>query len=368
MSVLFIGKRFYTNRDALRERYGRIYQLPWHWSQAGIETQLWLVDYHTRETLQTSDGALKIVSTPVRNLALFRHWLSRAYMRTLSPSVVVASGDCYIGWLGWCIARRLRARFVFDVYDKYDEFGGYHTLPGVDLFGYLLDKAAVSLYASRPLMMSLASDDRRALLAPNGIDISLFHPRDLQESRKQFHIRADELCVGYFGSMTPDRGADDLVSAVSLLRSRGLNIKLMLAGHEKAGTDRPDAFVRYLGNLPYDEVPVAMACCDVLALPYRRSAYLDMASSCKIAEYLAVGRPLVATRTPNFASNFADAAEQLGPLLAEPSNPEDLARVIAAQLRERRLVGLSEGMSWRVISNEIAQHVDLTHTPKSERV
>lgn len=28
MNLLFIGKRHYTNRDALAERYGRIYQFP----------------------------------------------------------------------------------------------------------------------------------------------------------------------------------------------------------------------------------------------------------------------------------------------------------------------------------------------------
>ena len=40
MSVLFIGKRYYTNRDALAERYGRIYQLPWNWANAGVHTHL----------------------------------------------------------------------------------------------------------------------------------------------------------------------------------------------------------------------------------------------------------------------------------------------------------------------------------------
>jgi len=49
-SVLFIGKRFYTNRDALTERYGRIYQLPHLWAEDGVSTRLWLVDYKTRET------------------------------------------------------------------------------------------------------------------------------------------------------------------------------------------------------------------------------------------------------------------------------------------------------------------------------
>ena len=30
--ILFLGKRFFTNKDALLERFGRVYQLPSIWA------------------------------------------------------------------------------------------------------------------------------------------------------------------------------------------------------------------------------------------------------------------------------------------------------------------------------------------------
>jgi glycosyltransferase involved in cell wall biosynthesis len=109
--------------------------------------------------------------------------------------------------------------------------------------------------------------------------------------------------------------------------------------------------VRYLGNLQHDQVPCALACCDVLALPYRRSEYLDAASSCKIAEYIAMRRPIVATRTPNMLENFPSQAAHLKDLLAEPGDPADLARVIEAQFATRRLVTLPREMEWSAIAS-----------------
>lgn len=351
MNVLYIGKRFYTNRDALREKYGRIWQLPWHWSRAGIKTRLWLVDYHTRQKVYEMDGDMQIVSTPVKNLALFRYWLSRRYLPDGKPDVVVASGDCYIGWLGMRVARGAGARFIFDVYDKYDEFTGYRTPPGFDLFRHLIAEADMRMFASRALMERVGGAGS-ATLVPNGIDTTLFRPMNKGACRDELGLPRNATYVGYVGSLSEDRGADDLVAAAQLLRGDGMDVRVLLAGRKDAAANWTQPFVRYLGNVAYARSPAVMGCCDVLALPYRRSEYLDMASSCKIAEYMAVRRPLAATNTPNFTTSYPDAASQLGKWLANPSDPRDLARVIAAQLRDPRFVEVPKGISWQSIASQ----------------
>ena len=359
MSVLFIGKRFYTNRDALKDRYGRIWQMPWHWAQSGIPTRLWLVDYHTRRSVREMSGALDILSTPVQNLSVFRQWVKELRPSDHKVDVVVASGDCYIGLMGRQIARRLRSRFVFDVYDKYDEFAGYKRLPGFDPFRFLLRHADARLFASRALMERIGVGATHDLFVPNGVDLSHFHPRDMYTSRACFDIPADSVCVGYFGSMTPDRGVEDLVAAVAVMRQSGLNVDLVLAGQRYGQASWNEPWIRYLGNLPYDQVPTAMACCDVLTLPYRHSDYLDMASSCKIAEYIAMQRPLAMTDTPNFSMNFPEQAASLGSYMARPGAPYDLARAIALQLENRRSVSMPEGFSWESIAGRLVGQLEL---------
>lgn len=359
VSVLFIGKRFYTNRDALREQFGRIYQLPWHWANAGIATQLWLVDYHSRERVSQRDCGLEVVSTPVRNLAVFRRWIVEVFRRRQKPDVVVASGDCYIGLVAYGIAKQLRARFVFDVYDKYDEFGGYRRLLRFDPFRYLLQHANHRLFASRGLMATLRCDSDTDHLVPNGVDTRRFRPMDKARSRCALGLPESATLVGYFGSMEPDRGVDDLIAAVQSLRNSGMPVELLLGGKARPGLDLAQPGIRHLGNLPFAQVPTALACCDVLSVPYRRSDFMDAGASNKIAEAIACGRPLVATRSPNFAANFPAQAAQLDGVLATPGNADDIARVISAQLRNRTTVEMPVGISWPEIANPLAHRLSL---------
>lgn len=352
MNVLFIGKRFYTNRDALLEKYGRIYQLPWHWSQAGHAATLWLVDYHSTASIQSYDGSLRVTSTPVRNLALLRHWMSGAYRPKEPMDLVVASGDCYIGWMGLRVARRLGARFAFDVYDKYDEFGGYVRPLGFDLFSYLLAQADMRLFASRALMQDMQRAPTDCLV-PNGLDVQRFRPADMQASRTAMALPLDTLLVGYFGSMEPERGVVDLIDAVSLLRERGMAVKLVLGGRVTPGLEMDRPGVLYLGNVPYERMTTALAACDLLAVPYRRSSFMDAGASNKIAEAIACRRPLVATRTPNLLANFPEQAQQLDAVLAEPGNVESLALSIECQAEQRMLVELPAGMGWPDISAHV---------------
>lgn len=364
MSVLFIGKRFYTNRDALRERYGRIHQLPWQWAQAGICTRLWLVDYHTRETVSERDGALEVVSTSVRNSAMIHRY--RAEVRSgrqasAKPSVVVASGDCYIGLLAYRLAKRLGARFVFDVYDKYDEFGGYRRVPGFDPFSFLLRRAHARLFASRALMVQVGVDPNHDFLAPNGIDAQRFRPLDKTVSRHVHGLLDDgTTLVGYFGGMTPDRGVDDLIAAVRKLRADGLAIELVLGGKARAEMDLAAPGVRYLGNVPYESMPSLLASCDLLAVPYRRSAFMDAGASNKIAEAIACARPLVLTRTPNFLANFPEQAVALQDVLADPGSVDGLAAAIIKQSERQLLVEMPQGFDWRAIAATLAGQLQLT--------
>jgi glycosyltransferase involved in cell wall biosynthesis len=159
--------------------------------------------------------------------------------------------------------------------------------------------------------------------------------------------------------MEPDRGVADLIAAVQLLRDEGMNIELLLGGKVVASLDVRQPGVRYLGNVPYERMPLALSSCDLLAVPYRRSAFMDAGASNKIAEAIACRRPLVATMTPNLAANFPSQAQCLDSLLAIAGDPADLARVIRAQSERRMLVDMPASMGWADISMDVAERLAL---------
>jgi glycosyltransferase involved in cell wall biosynthesis len=352
MRILFIGKRFYTNRDAYEERFGRIYQLPYWWAAEGQEVDLWLIDYHGRDIAETRHEALTVETTPIRRWRFFKRWISACFSRrsTCRPDVIVASGDCYIGLLGYLIARIRGAKFVFDVYDRYDLFDGYRRFPGFDPQTFLIRKADVVTFASVAVFDELRHLNRSAALVPNGIDLNLFKPLSMPESRRQFDLPDDVPLIGYFGSMEVDRGVSDLIDAVAGLVDQGVSLKLVIAGKANPDINFDYSWVHYLGNLDFKQMPTVLASCSLLALPYRQSEFMDKGASCKIAEYIAVQRPVVATRTQNFVRNFPSQAVELDGLLATPGDATDLGRCIRGQLSERRLVSLPKNVAWRDIS------------------
>lgn len=349
INILFIGKRFNTNRDALLEKFGRNYQFPLHLA-ARHNVTLWLVDYHSKNTMHSTDGPLDVISTPVKNLAVFQHYLLGKYKTANPIETVIASGDCYIGLMALHIAKKLKARFVFDVYDKYDEFGGYIRPFGFDLFGYLLKTADMRLFASHALRQSLGQPELDAILS-NGIDANQFRPIDKVEARHKLQLPAEQTFVGYFGSMEPDRGVQDLIAAIQILRQQGQNIELLLGGRADPKLDMSQPGIRYLGNVPFEDVPYALAVCDVLAVPYRRSPLMDAGASNKIAEAMACQRPIVATRSPNLTANFPEQAQTLGSYLAEPGNPASLAEAIKNKLTTRSWLTLKAKFTGKIYLN-----------------
>ncbi len=359
MKVLFIGKRFYTNRDALRERFGRIYQLPRVWAESGIATELWLVDYHSKEYVQMRDEALAIESTRALGMPFLKRLFAQAFSRTQRFDVVVASGDPYVGLLGHLLARRCKARFVFDVYDKYDEFESYRRLGGFDPFRYLLDRADVRLFASKALLDSLGRPNSEDFLVPNGVDENRFRPLDMKESRHSLDLPQDAQFIGYFGSMEPARGVDDLIESVEMLRRNGSAVQLLIGGRKRDDLDLSRPGIRYVGNALFERVPALIASCNAVAIPYRRTPFMDAGASNKIAEAMACGKPLVVTDTPNFCVNFAEQAERLSDRIAGCGDSMDIARVIEAQMKDPVIVTMPTNMSWRSIAKMTAMRLKL---------
>lgn len=357
INILFIGKRFNTNRDALIEKFGRIYQVPLHLSkEQNIKIKLWLVDYHSLKFIRNTDTSLRFISTPVKTGAIFYQYIKER-IRAEKYDVIIASGDCYIGLLGYMLAKSHKAKFIFDVYDKYDAFSGYIEPFGFDLFGFLLKKADLRFFASHALLQKMRQSPFDALLS-NGIDANHFKPVDKIEARTKLQLPPTQTFVGYFGSMEPDRGVQDLINAVEILRQQGHDIVLLLGGRSDPNLDLNRLSIRYLGNVPFGQVPYALAACDVLVIPHRRSAFLDAAAPNKIGEALVMQRPIVATRSPNLFANFPDQATSLESYLAEPSNPNDLAGAIKKQLEDQVIVDELEDIYWEQITENIYFHLN----------
>jgi glycosyltransferase involved in cell wall biosynthesis len=88
--------------------------------------------------------------------------------------------------------------------------------------------------------------------------------------------------------------------------------------------------VHYLGFVPFDQMVEEILAADVCIVAQKRNPYSDLVHTNKMFEYMALERPVVASRLASTASYFPDDAVAY----YDPDNPADLASRIAAVVKD----------------------------------
>lgn len=174
----------------------------------------------------------------------------------------------------------------------------------------------------------------RVLVAPNAVDGKQF--ADIESlrpaARAELNLEAADLLVGFFGRFYHWHGVDSLAAAAEIFLAQRPAARLLLVG------DGPESEIvlRSLsgwgnrviapGIVPHDEVPRLMAACDILAAPHAPIEGF-IGSPTKLFEYMASGRPVVASRLEQLAEIVRDG--ETGLLVT----PGDVAELAAAILR-----------------------------------
>jgi glycosyltransferase involved in cell wall biosynthesis len=169
--------------------------------------------------------------------------------------------------------------------------------------------------------------------------------------------------IMYHGSLVARNGLDLAVDALTRVRKTVPAVELRVYGHstpflehvmESARNTPPSRTIRYLGPKRLEDLVTEIEACDVGVIPNHRSAFTDINTPTRIFEYLALGRPVIAPRTPGIQDYFNP--ESL--FFFDPGNSEELATRIEDVFSDPR--GALETV-------HRGQEVYLTHTWSHER-
>lgn len=198
----------------------------------------------------------------------------------------------------------------------------------------------------------------KCIVMPNGVDPARFTPRVKDPSLlAECGIGEGDFVVGFTGVLRPWHGLDLLVTAVASLLKNGRKVFLLIVGdgpHREALEEMVTELglgsrVAITGRIPHDRVPEYVAFFDVAVSP-RATFY---ASPMKVIEYMALGKPVVAPRTPNLL-DIVD--ERLTGITFENGNPVALANALDSlyaspelcrQLGSRARQKVEERLNWR---------------------
>ena len=263
-------------------------------------------------------------------------------------------------------ARRLRRNGTATIFDHHDlspelyevKFGrrgvGFRALLAAERLGLGLADVVISTNESfrRVAIERGGKDPADVFVVRNGPDPSVFRPvaPDPELRRGARHL------IGYAGLMGSQDGMLEAIEILAALRKRRADWRAIFAGDgemlsparalaSKRGIADAVDFVGYIRGR--ERLVRLLASCDVCISPEPINPLNDRSTLLKIAEYMAVGRPIVAfslqeTRlTAGDAALFADSikgfADAIDELLADGERRERMGRTG----RERVLASLS---------------------------
>lgn len=163
---------------------------------------------------------------------------------------------------------------------------------------------------------------------------------------------AGQPVVAYAGHLYPWKGSDVLIRALAdVPEARGL----IIGGNPiEADTGRVQQLaadlgladrMTFAGLVPVHDVPVRLAAASVVVVPTTGTASARYTSPLKLFEYMAMGRPIVATDLPSVREILT---HEVNGLLVPPDNPPAMAAAIRRLIEDR---AVAEKLSRRALAD-----------------
>lgn len=164
----------------------------------------------------------------------------------------------------------------------------------------------------------------------NGANINLFKPMDQEIVKAELGLVQQYKYVCFVGNLAPWQGVEYLIEAASLVIEKAPETRFLIVGDGMMYESLQNLVKEYhlenhfyfTGRIPYDVVPKYINASDICISPKKiiKSGY----SPLKLYEYMACGKPVIATRTDGFEILEVHNAG----LLTDSSNPLDISRAI----------------------------------------
>ena len=327
---------------------------------------------------------LAIRSVPVglslRKLALDASLLTALRERLARETYTCLHALEEAAWPALLLARRHRVPFLYDMQSSLPEQLLKHSLARVPPVPGLMVAAERWLLTRADLVVASAGlGDRVRRMAPDTRVREWHFPSTLSEVppdealalRRHLGLPSECPLVLYSGTFEAYQGLDDLIGAIPTVLAAMPSARFVLVGADQAGRaalgEAAEELVR-AGSLtiverqPRDAMPVYLAMADVLVSPRAFGGNLPL----KVFDYLAAGRPIVATdistpravRTPRTAVLVQPNVEALAEGIVSVLRCPPRGRALGAAARQYA----SDHLGWSRFVRSVAEIYDDAHS------
>lgn len=169
---------------------------------------------------------------------------------------------------------------------------------------------------------------------------------NLRETTDLYNSNNSFLKIVYSGSFGAKDGVDNLIDAFIQISQKNKKVKLILIGSPKIEIQNKineieNKYIEVTGYLPDDEYIRKLHGADILCMTRIDSQYANAGFPFKLGEYLATGKPVVATDVSDIRLYLEDKKDVI---LAKPSNIQSLVDALNYLIvcpEKREAIGVS---------------------------
>jgi glycosyltransferase involved in cell wall biosynthesis len=211
----------------------------------------------------------------------------------------------------------------------------------------------------------LGAEPERVKLIPNGLDSSVFYPRDRAAVRRELGLADNVRVVLSAGSLIERKGHHTVARVLAAVRRRCGPVELLIAG----GPGREGRFerqiaeairacgmarsVRMLGQVSAGRLAELMSAADVFCLASSREGWPNV-----VHEAMACGTPVVATAVGSVPDMIP--SKQYG-LVTPPGDEEAIGQALAEALETRwdqqAIAAWARSRDWDQVAREVLQEL-----------
>ncbi len=199
-----------------------------------------------------------------------------------------------------------------------------------------VERVVVITHALKKFFVAHGVSEGKLLVAPDAVAYEQFALAETkEEARARTGLPQDATIVMYAGHLYAWKGVDTLAEAARLLPEA---LVVFVGGTDRDRQRFTERYkmhktIRVIPTQPHAEIPHYLRSADVLVLPNTAREPLSSlyTSPMKLFEYLASGRPVVASDLPS----LREVVDESCAVFARPDDPKDLARAIRSSIADR---------------------------------
>jgi len=200
---------------------------------------------------------------------------------------------------------------------------------------------------TRPIVSYLLSNfycqPNKVEVIGNGVDTKRFQPIDddtlLGQWKERLGIAKEEMVIAFVGNLARWQGVGILIESAIRLLSRGEKVKILIVGDgpikkdlmRRVSDSGLEKEIIFTGMMGYEDIPFLINLGDICVAPFilRRNEKTGV-SPLKVFEYMACGKPVVASRVDGL--EFIE--EEGTGLLIEPEDVIGLEKALYGLIKE----------------------------------